>query len=210
MIRKLIERYPLLEKNIDSIESAVALLCNCFREGGKMLIAGNGGSCADADHIVGELMKSFKRERPIPAQLALRLKEIDPKIGNHLAESLQRPIPAISLSQHPALNTAFLNDVPCGSDLLFAQQLYGLGEPGDVFFGITTSGNSANVINAAVVAKAKGLKVIALTGESGGLIKSFADVCIMVPESETYLVQELHLPVYHFICSEVEDALFNE
>ncbi len=204
----LIKRYPALSVCKDDILQAYKILEHCYENGGKLLIAGNGGSCADSEHIVGELMKGFKAKRPCPQEFADKLKEVDPAIGEELALKLQGALPAIALDGHPALNTAFSNDVEGSSHLLFAQQVFGYGNEGDVLLGISTSGNSKNILAATVVARAKGLKVIGLTGESGGKLAGGADVTIKVPEKETYMIQELHLPVYHCLCLMLEQRFF--
>lgn len=204
----LIERYPILEPCKESIAKAYDIMEEAYSNGRKLLVAGNGGSAADSEHIVGELMKEFKLKRKIYAAQADRLKKIDPEMGEVLAENLQGTLPAISLVGEPALTTAYMNDaVPL---LIFAQQVNGLGKAGDVFLGISTSGNSKNVLYAAVAAKSKGLKVVGLTGQKENKLEKFADVCIHVPETETYKIQELHLPVYHCLCLMLEDKFFGE
>lgn len=204
----LIERYPTLEPCKESIAKAYDIMEEAYSNGRKLLVAGNGGSAADSEHIVGELMKEFKLKRKIYAAQADRLKKIDPEMGQVLAENLQGTLPAISLVGEPALTTAYMNDaVPL---LIFAQQINGLGKAGDVFLGISTSGNSKNVLYAAVAAKSKGLKVVGLTGQKENKLEKFADVCIHVPETETYKIQELHLPVYHCLCLMLEDKFFGE
>lgn len=203
----LVERYPSLAVCRKDIESAYKVLENCYLLGGKLLIAGNGGSCADAEHIVGELMKGFKLPRKCPSDFAEKLKAIAP-VGEEIAAKLQGGLPAIALCDHQALNTAYINDVEDGGLLTYAQQVYGYAKAGDVFLGISTSGNSKNVFNASVVARASGLKVIALTGKGGGRLAEFADVAIKVPSSETYRIQELHLPVYHCLCLMLEERFF--
>ena len=204
----LIERYPILEPCKESIAKAYDIMEEAYSNGRKLLVAGNGGSAADSEHIVGELMKEFKLKRKIYAAQAERLKKIDPEMGEVLAENLQGTLPAISLVGEPALATAYMNDaVPL---LIFAQQVNGLGKAGDVFLGISTSGNSKNVLYAAVAAKSKGLKVVGLTGQKENKLEKFADVCIHVPETETYKIQELHLPVYHCLCLMLEDKFFGE
>jgi D-sedoheptulose 7-phosphate isomerase len=171
-------------------------------------VAGNGGSASDSEHIVGELMKEFKLKRKIYADQEERLKQIDPAMGAVLADHLQGSLPAISLVGEPSLTTAFMNDaVPV---LIFAQQVNGLGAQGDVFMGISTSGNSQNVLYAAVAARSKGMKVVGLTGAKENRLMEFADVCIRVPETETYKIQELHLPVYHCLCLMLEERFFGE
>lgn len=208
LVDDLIERYPVLESGRDDIGKAFRILLTCFREHGKLLIAGNGGSAADADHIVGELMKGFALPRKIDENLKKKLKNIDYRMGNELSDKLQQALPAIALNNHNSLNTAFLNDVD--GELCFAQQILGYGEAGDVFLGISTSGNSANILYAAIVAKAQGMKVIALTGRGGGRLAQMADIVVAVDEQETYKVQELHLPIYHCLCLMVEEEMFGE
>lgn len=202
----LVDRYPQLTECKESIEQAYLMLEECYINDHKLLIAGNGGSAADSEHIAGELMKRFKILRPVPADFAEKLKEIDEVRGENLAKNLERGLMAIPLVAHEALSTAYINDVDGLG--VFAQQLYGFGRPGDVFLGISTSGNSKNVMSATVVARALGIKVIGLTGAKGGELASVADVVIKVPETETYMIQELHLPVYHCLCLMLEDRFF--
>ncbi len=202
----LLKRYPKLECVKNSIIEAYLILEECYKHDGKLLIAGNGGSAADSEHIAGELMKRFKILRPVPEEFADRLKQIDSVRGKHLEENLERGLMAIPLVAHEALTTAYINDVDGLG--VFAQQLYGFGRKGDVFLGISTSGNSENVISATVVARALGMKVIGLTGKNGGELVEIADVSIKVPETETYMIQELHLPVYHCLCLMLEDKFF--
>jgi D-sedoheptulose 7-phosphate isomerase len=204
----LVERYPVLATCKDDIIKAYDILEASYAEGGKLLVAGNGGSAADSEHIVGELMKEFKLKRKIYAAQAENLKKIDPELGPVLAENLQGALPSISLVGEAALSTAYMNDVV--PELVFAQQVNGYGKPEDVFLGITTSGNSKNILYAAVTAKSKGLKVIGLTGQKENKLEKFADVCIHVGETETYTIQELHLPVYHCLCLMLEDHFFGE
>ncbi len=204
----LIKRYPCLEVCRQNIITAYNILEEAYASGRKLLVAGNGGSASDSEHIVGELMKEFKLKRKIYAAQAERLKDIDEEMGEMLSEHLQGSLPAISLVGEPSLTTAFMNDaVPV---LIFAQQVNGLGTAGDVFLGISTSGNSKNVLYAAVAAKSKGLKVIGLTGEKENQLMKFSDVCIRVPETETYKIQELHLPVYHCLCLMLEERFFGK
>lgn len=202
----LITRYPSLQSVRDAIIDAYLLMEECYVHGGKLLIAGNGGSAADSEHIAGELMKRFKTPRPVSAEFAERLKQIDPEIGAELAKNLECGLMAIPLVAHEALTTAYINDVDGLG--VFAQQLFGYGRKGDVFLGISTSGNSKNVMNATVVARALGIKVIGLTGAKGGSLAEVADVAVKVPETETYMIQELHLPVYHCWCLMLEDKFF--
>lgn len=203
----LFERYPVLksirENNIDSYLP----MEECYTHGDKLLIAGNGGSAADSEHIAGELMKRFKVPRPVTAEFAEKLKEIDPKRGADLASNLECPLKAIRLVAHKALTTAYINDVDGIG--IFAQQLFGFGDAGDVFLGISTSGNSRSVMSATVVARALGIKIIALTGVDGGELASVADVAVKMPETETYMIQELHLPIYHCWCMMLEDRFFS-
>ena len=205
-LNHLIDRYPKLIVCREDIMEAYTLLENAYSTGRKLLVCGNGGSASDSEHIVGELMKEFKLKRRIYGEQAIALKEIDPELGQVLADNLQGALPAISLTGHSSLQTAFMNDaVP---ELVFAQQVNGYGKPGDVLLGISTSGNSKNVLYAAVNAKAKGMKVIGLTGAKENKLMKYADVCIRVPETETYKIQELHLPVYHCLCLMLEDKFF--
>ena len=206
LVDELIERYPILEPGRKDITEAFHILLNCFRGQGKLLIAGNGGSAADAEHIVCELMKGFVLKREIDDNLKDKLRNVDYDMGNKLSRKLQLSLPAIALSNHSSLNTAFSNDVD--GQLCFAQQVLGYGKEGDVFLGISTSGNSANVLYAAIVAKAQGMKVIGLTGRGGGRLADMADVVVAVDEKETYKVQELHLPIYHCLCLMVESEMF--
>lgn len=205
-VNLLIERFLCLKTCKDDIIAAYNILEESYSAGRKLLVAGNGGSASDSEHIVGELMKEFKLKRKIYSAQADRLMKIDEEMGTVLAEHLQGSLPAISLVGEPSLTTAFMNDaVPV---LIFAQQVNGLGCAGDVFLGISTSGNSQNVLYAAVAAKSKGLKVIGLTGAKDNKLMQYADVCIRVPETETYKIQELHLPVYHCLCLMLEDRFF--
>ena len=202
----LAERYPSLESAKNDIVAAYLLLEESYENGGKLLVAGNGGSAADAEHIVGELMKGFKLPRKPEADFAEKLVEENQELGSVLAENLQGALPAIALDGHPALSTAYMND--CEPLLCFAQQVNGYGKSGDVFLGISTSGNSRNVLFAATTAHAKGLKVIGLTGAKDSKLKDMSDVCIKAPQTETYMIQELHLPIYHCLCLMLEDKFF--
>ncbi len=207
-LEQLISRYPVLAVCKADIEKSYQILEKCFKNENKLLVAGNGGSCADSQHIVGELMKGFKLPRKCSAGFAEKLKAIDSERGSELAEKLQGGLPAIALTDHQGLNTAFINDVPNGGLLSYAQQVYGYGKKGDVFLGISTSGNSKNVMNAVVVAKAMGMSVIGLTGATGGELAKNADVAIKAPETETFMIQELHLPIYHCLCLMLEEKFF--
>ena len=203
---QLISRYPQLESCRQEISSAYSLLKTCYQQNGKLLICGNGGSAADSDHIVGELMKGFLLQRPLPNEFRDELVRIGGKEGDDCAKHLQGALPAISLPQHNALQSAFANDVE--ADLTFAQEVLGYGKKGDVLLALSTSGNSKNVVYALYVAKAVGLSTVGLTGKDGGRLADLCDVTIRVPETQTYLVQELHLPVYHALCSILEDNFF--
>ena len=205
-LNHLIDRYPKLIVCREDIVKAYGILEEAYLLGRKLLVSGNGGSASDSEHIVGELMKEFKLKRKVFNDQADALKSIDSELGLVLAENLQGALPAISLTGHSSLTTAFMNDAM--PELVFAQQVNGYGKPGDVYLGISTSGNSKNVLYAAVNAKAKGLKVIGLTGAKENKLMKYADVCIRVPEPETYKIQELHLPVYHCLCLMLEDKFF--
>ena len=202
----LCERYPALKIVESDIAAAYQILEDSYKNGGKLLVAGNGGSAADAEHIVGELMKGFKLPRKPKADFAEKLIQENAELGVVLAEKLQGALPAIALDGHPALSTAYMND--CEPLMCFAQQVNGYGREGDVLLGISTSGNSQNVIYAAVTAKAKGMKVIGLTGAKDSKLSELADACIQVPETETYKIQELHLPIYHCLCLMLEEEFF--
>jgi len=205
-IELLVERYPCLSACKQSIIDAYELLERSYVNGGKLLVCGNGGSSADSGHIVGELMKGFKLSRRIPSSFTDRLKAVNNELGATISQNIQGALPAIDLTAQTPLMTAFMND--CDPQLVFAQQVGGYGKVGDVFLGISTSGNSKNVLYAAVVAKACGLHVIGLTGEKESKLMNYADVCIRVPETETFMIQELHLPVYHCLCLMLESRFF--
>lgn len=205
ILNGLTERYPALKVAKNDISAAFEALLASVKSGGKIMICGNGGSAADSAHIVGELMKSFKKTRPIDAKTAARLKEYG-REGARLALSLEGAIPAVALTENGAFLTAFSNDKD--ASVAFAQQVYGLGEQRDALVCISTSGNSENCVLAAVAAKSTEIKTVALTGAGGGKLASLADVCVKVPETETYKVQELHLPVYHCICAMLEEEIF--
>ena len=207
-INLLVERYPSLESAKNDIVAAYLLLEESYKNGGKLLVAGNGGSAADAEHIVGELMKGFKLSRKPETDFAERLVAENQELGSVLAENLQGALPAIALDGHPALSTAYMND--CEPLLCFAQQVNGYGKSGDVFLGISTSGNSKNVLYAATTAHAKGMKVIGLTGAKDSKLRDMSDVCIKAPQTETYMIQELHLPIYHCLCLMLENKFFSE
>lgn len=195
-MNELIDRYPQLNTCAKDIENALFLMIDTYKKGGKILVCGNGGSAADADHIVGELMKGFLKDRKVT----------DERIPQELREKLQGALPAISLSAHASLMTATINDND--ADMIFAQQVYGYAKDNDLLIAISTSGNSKNVVNAVKVAKSLGVKTIALTGETGGELKQLADVTICAPSTETYKIQEYHLPIYHYLCAKVENEFF--
>ena len=205
-LQQLAERYPQLASVRNDIKTAFEIIKESYSKGGKLLIAGNGGSASDAEHIAGELMKTFAKKRALPSSFIGEIEKIDSEIAQYLTSRLQPGLPAIALSGHASLNTACINDID--GNITFAQQAYGYGKKGDVLLGISTSGNSKNVLYAAAVARVKKLKIIALTGSGGGKLKQFADVSICVPETEVYKIQELHLPVYHIICMMLEDYFF--
>ena len=206
-VELLIARYPMLEGCEDSIIRAYFLLEESYSKGNKLLVAGNGGSAADSEHIVGELMKGFKLPRKLDAEISQKLIDESEELGKTLVENLQGALPAIALDGHPALSTAYMND--CEPLLCFAQQVNGYGVEGDVFLGISTSGNSKNILYAAVTAHAKGMKVIGLTGAKDSKLETLSDVCIKAPQTETYMIQELHLPIYHCLCLMLEDRFFD-
>ena len=206
--QELFERYPQLTVCKSDFENGFAALKESYQSGGKLLVAGNGGSAADSEHIVGELMKSFLFNRKIDAGFESNLATMFGEDGTNLAAKLEGTLAAIPLTSMPALTSAFANDVDAA--VSFAQMLYGYGNAGDVFIGISTSGNSKNIIYALMAAKAKGIKSIALTGGSGGKCRELADIVICVPESETFKIQELHLPIYHALCSMLEADFFEE
>ena len=207
-VDELLQRYPILKPCETSILQVYEIIRDSYRAGGKLLIAGNGGSAADAGHIVGELMKGFLLKRKVGKDFSSALLHSHPEMGAVLSDNLQMCLPAIALNGHLSLTTAYMND--CDPQLCFAQQVNGYGDPRDVFLGISTSGNSKNVLYAAVVARAKRMTVIGLTGGRSSKLSGFADVCICVPETEMYKIQELHLPVYHCLCLMLEDHFFGE
>ena len=208
----LIARYPALEGCGTDIRAAITALCECYREGGKLIVCGNGGSASDAEHIVGELMKGFLLPRHLDEAMLDKLHAVcdakDPRAVDYFMQNLQGALPAISLPSQLAISTAFSNDQ--APDLTFAQQVLGLGKEGDILLGITTSGNSKNVIYAFEIAKALGLTTVALTGTPGGRVAAddLADIVIKAPASETYVIQEYHLPIYHALCIAAEEEFF--
>lgn len=204
----LVCRYPQLEEIKQSVINAYLIMEECYEHDGKLMIAGNGGSAADSEHMAGELMKRFKTPRPVDEKFAQKLINADPVRGPLLAKNLERGLMAIPLVAHEALTTAYINDV--NGYGVFAQQLLGFGRSGDVFLGISTSGNSQNIMNAVATAKASDIKVIGLTGAKGGELAQVADVVVKAPETETYMIQELHMPIYHCWCLMLEDRFFGK
>ena len=198
-LQKLVLRSPELSHCLSEIESGAKLLISCFQQNHKLLLCGNGGSCADCEHIAGELVKQFSRTRPLSAELV-------EKLGPELSQELHGGLPALSLPSMIGFHTAFNNDDK--PEYAFAQQVVAFGQPGDVLMGISTSGNSKNIIRAAEAARALGLKVLSLTGQDGGVLATLADIAIKAPATEVARVQELHLPIYHSLCQMVEDTLF--
>ena len=195
-MKELIERYPALESCREDIEKALCLIIETYKNGGKVLVCVNGGSAADSEHIVGELMKGFVLKREVD----------DNRISENLRSKLQGALPAISLVSQSAILSAYINDVD--PDMMYAQLVYGYGKEGDLLIGLSTSGSSKNVVNAACVANSIGVKTLSLTGMGGGALADISTVTIKAPETETYKIQEYHLPVYHYLCKEVEKVFF--
>ena len=206
LYNELFIRYPQLKSCREPLLHAIEKLISCFSNDRKLLICGNGGSAADAAHIVGELMKSFMLRRPVKDVFREKLLEMYPEYAAKIADNLQGALPAIALTQENALLSAFANDVD--PELVYAQQVYGYGKKGDVLLCISTSGNSQNIVSAAVVAKAKELFTIALTGENNSRLSALCDLSIQVPGTEPYKIQELHLPLYHCLCAILEQEFF--
>jgi D-sedoheptulose 7-phosphate isomerase len=202
----LMKNYSGLESAKESIIAAFNMIAECYRGGGTLLVCGNGGSAADAEHIVGELMKEYIVKRPIPAEDARLILKTANEAGNELCAKLQGALPAVSLVSQVSLATALANDVD--SDIVFAQQVYGYARRGDVLLGISTSGNARNVLNAVLVAKAFGIGTVGLTGAKGGSLKSLCDVAICAPADTTWRIQEYHQPIYHALCAMIEEEFF--
>jgi D-sedoheptulose 7-phosphate isomerase len=198
-IQDLLKRRPELSVCVDDVIRAYEAMRDCYRKSGKMLLCGNGGSAADAEHWAGELLKGFCHKRP----LHQKHKDV---LSADLAHKLQYALPAIALTGFTSLGTAFLNDVD--PHLIYAQLVWGLGNPGDVLVGISTSGNAKNVCAAMEAAKGRGLIRIGLSGRTGGKLVSHCDICVRAPSDETYLIQEFHLPIYHTLCLMLEDEFF--
>lgn len=197
-MKELLERYPELISCKDKIETALNAIIDTYEKGGKVLVCGNGGSAADSEHIVGELMKGFIMKRPVS----------DPRLPAEIREKLQGALPAISLPSQCAILSAYINDVD--PEMMYAQLVYGYARENDLLIGLSTSGNSKNVVNAVTVAKAMGAKTVSMTGESGGKLREISDVTINVPADETYKIQEFHLPIYHYLCAATEAHFFDK
>lgn len=204
----LLTRYPTLSACTEDIQKAENLMLKTYYAGGKLLVCGNGGSASDAAHIVGELMKGFLLKRPMNEETKKKFKDVLGEDCEAFAQNLQCGIPAIALDSQHALFTAYANDVD--ADYVYAQQVFGYARENDLFIGISTSGNSKNIVNAAKTAKALGIKTIALTGAKKSKLSAICDCTIRVPETETFMVQELHLPVYHYLCAEMEEEVFGK
>jgi D-sedoheptulose 7-phosphate isomerase len=202
----LCEKYPLLNSVKNAVGKAAEMIIGCYSSGGKLLVCGNGGSCSDSEHLVGELMKSFELKRSIKKDIAEKLTEVSPERGNYLAQKLESGLSAISLTSQTALITAICNDID--ANLIFAQQVICYGQAKDVLIGLSTSGNSQNVVDACITAKAMNLKVIGLTGMTGGKMKQYCDILVNVPEERTAYVQELQLPVLHVLCNLIENHFY--
>lgn len=195
-MKELLERYPCLVECRESIEKALGIIIDTYKNGGKVLVCGNGGSAADSEHIVGELMKGFMKKREVT----------DERIPERMRGCLQGALPAISLPSQCAILSAFINDVE--PEMMYAQLILGYANENDLVIGLSTSGNSKNVVNAVELAKCLGVKTLSLTGRNESKLSELSDVTIRVPETETYKVQELHLPVYHYLCAETEKVMF--
>jgi len=206
ILREYVAKYPTLKECADKVETSFNIIKDSYNSNGKLLICGNGGSAADSEHIVGELMKGFNKKRPVTQEFRDKLNNIFKEDGNYLSDNLQGALPAISLVSQTALLTAYSNDI--NADMVFAQQVFGYGKQGDVLLGLSTSGNSVNVVNAIKVAKSLGMKTIGITGSDGGQIKRFCDVTIIAPGNNTPSIQENHLPIYHALCSMLEEDFF--
>lgn len=207
-LQQLVAKYPDLQPCMEDVRRAAGLLLECYRAGGKALFCGNGGSASDSEHLVGELMKGYLLARPLPDALRRRLETAFPEEGGYLAGHLQGALPAISLVSQTSLITAIANDT--AADMIFAQQVYGYGSEGDVVVGISTSGNSGNVLQALRVGRALGLRTLGFTGSSGGAMKPLCDVAVCVPWQATADVQERHLAIYHTLCAILEESFFDQ
>lgn len=206
ILENLLEKYPQIETCRNEIQASFEILKGCYQAGGKLLICGNGGSAADSEHIVGELMKGYRKRREIPETFRSQLEKEFHQDGVHLAERLQGALPAISLASHSGLMTAISNDI--GADMIFAQQVYGIGRANDALLGISTSGNAKNVILAFQISRSLGLKNIGLAGLNAKQMRSVCDVVVGVPWTETFEIQEGHMAVYHALCGMLEEEFF--
>lgn len=195
-MEELLKRYPGLCECKEDIQKATKLIIDTYKKGGKVLVCGNGGSASDSEHIVGELMKGFVYKRKVD----------DQRIPQQLRDKLQGGLPAISLPSQIGVLSAFINDVD--PDMMYAQLVYGYAKENDLLIGLSTSGNLKNVVNAVMVANAVGMKTLSLTGKMGGKLSEISTVTIKAPETETYKVQEYHLPIYHYLCIEAEKEFF--
>lgn len=208
MLNELIKRYPSLDKIKSNIKDASDAMISCYEKEGKVLLCGNGGSAADCDHIAGELMKGFLKKRSLSEDTVQKMKKEVPFLDDELLSKLQGGLPALSLPSMTAFTSAFSNDAE--PKLVYAQAVLSLAKKEDILIALSTSGNSENICAAAEIAKAIGCTVISLTGTTGGQLKNYSDICISVPEKETFKIQELHLPVYHCICALVEEHFYKE
>jgi len=206
LLNQLCERYQVLTGLKKSIGEAAGMIIDCYSGGGKLLVCGNGGSSSDSEHIVGELMKSFESARPLGAGIKEQLIKISSSRGNYLSQKLESGLPAISLSAHTALTTAICNDTD--ADLVFAQQVIVYGREKDILLGLSSSGNSQNIVDACITARALNLKVIGVTGITGGKMKDYCDILLNVPEKRTAYVQELQLPLLHTLCLIIENHFY--
>lgn len=205
-IEDLFQRYPVLEPIRGEIIQCLEIIKTAYTNGHTFFVCGNGGSAADAEHIVGELMKGFLKMRELPAEIQQKFKDEFGEEGASIAANLQQGMRAVALTSHPALSTAFNNDVDPA--LTFAQQLFSLAKPGDVVMGITTSGNSANIVKCLQTAKIMGVRTITLTGRDGGRCKELSECTVIAPSNETYIIQEYHLPIYHALCAALEEHFY--
>ncbi len=206
ILENTIKQYPILKECRDDIQKTYEIIVECYKNKGKILVCGNGGSAADSEHIVSELMKGFLKKRSLPESIKKNIAKTEPGKGQYLAEKLQGSLPAISLTSQAPLCTAISNDTD--PNLIFAQQVFGYAKPHDILIGISTSGNAENVLNALIVARSLNIKTIGLSGHTGGKMKDACDVIICVPEDNTHKIQEFHLPVYHALCAMVEAYFF--
>lgn len=207
-IETLFSRYPELNEIKESINQTFTIIKNAFSSGKKLFVCGNGGSASDAEHIVGELMKGFLLKRELPKNEQQKFIDMFGDVGKDIASKLQQGFPAIALTGHPSLSTAFNNDVD--ASLTFSQQLYSMAESNDVLLAISTSGNSDNVVKCLQTAKVLGVKTIILTGRDGGVAAKLADCAVIAPSNETYIIQEFHLPIYHALCAALEEEFYGK